>query len=233
MGDLEVEKKGFTKGYVILCVLYAFLLTLSNVMTGKVISVCGITLTAGILVFPAVYIISDLMTEVYGIRLSMLSIRLNTLCALIFAIMSLVLVALPYPVFWQGQEAYKTVFLTTPRIIVASLIGYYFGDWLNSSIISWLKVKQGGKGFAARAIWSTVFGELADTGLFFMLAFIGTMPLRVLVGIIVAQYCAKVGYEAICVPITARIVKFWKAWDAMDIYDTGEIGQYNPFRMNA
>ena len=218
-----------SRGFLILSVIYVFMLTLANIMAGKIIIVHGVLLPAAIIVFPIVYIISDLMTEVYGMKLSMLSIRLNVLCCFILAVMSQALIMLPYPDFWQGQAAYTAVFKSTPRIIAASLIGYYFGDWLNSAVISYMKVKQQGKGFAIRAILSTMAGQVMDTGLFIVIAFYGTMPLPMLLGMVIAQYCAKVGYEILCVPITTKVVKFWKAHFKADFYDSGEVGVYNPF----
>lgn len=226
---VRLTNKNVTKAFMGLSVMYCFLLMLSNIMTSKLINVFGVTVTGSLLVFPLVYIISDIMTEVYGMRLSMISIRLNALCSLIFAIMMATLIGLPCPPSWEKQEALAALFSSTPRIVVASLISYYFGDWLNSSVISWMKVRQGGKGFAKRAIYSTVVGQIADTGFFMVIAFAGVMGAGELFKLAVAEYCVKVCYEAACVPITAYVVKLWKKWDNMDVYDSIDAKTYNPF----
>lgn len=221
-----------TKGYMILAVAYMFILMVSNLMAGKLLLLGGpggIVLDCATIIFPLVYIMSDLMTEVYGIELSMLSIRINVICSVVMAGLLLLLVYLPYPSFWQGQEAYAKVFTTTPRIIVASLCAYYFGDWSNSAILSVLKIKAPKKGFAYRAILSTVVGQCVDTGIFVTLAFIGTMPGKILIQMMLAQYIFKVSYETICVPITTRVVVRWKKWDMTDHLDDLKKDKYNPF----
>lgn len=210
-----------TKGYAILAVLYAFMLVTSNIIAGKIFAVGGILLPAAVIIYPCVYIISDLMTEVYGFRLSLLSIRLNTLCSLLFVGVVAVVLRLPYPDFWTNQGAFVGVFRTTPRIVLASLAGYYLGDWLNSATLSIMKVRVRRGGFPLRAILSTMLGQVADTGLFIFIAFFGTMPTGVLLQMMLAQYMVKVGYEAVCTPLTAYIVARWKEWDGVDQYDVG------------
>jgi uncharacterized integral membrane protein (TIGR00697 family) len=169
-----------------------------------------------------VYMLSDLMTEVYGIRLSMLAIKLNAVCCALLAALMTIALYLPFPTFWHGQEAYTVVYSTTPRIVTASLIAYYLGDWLNSAVLSIMKVYMPQGGFPLRAIMSTVVGQLVDTGLFIGIAFVGQIPGQALINMMLAQYAFKVGYEIVCVPVTTRVVRRWKAWDGFDQYDVGE-----------
>lgn len=222
-------KDKITKGYLVLAVAYIFLLLVSNIMAGKLSLFAGMVFPSAVIIFPLVYVISDLMTEVYGIELSMFLIRVNTICSALMAVLLLILVALPYPDFWKHQEAYATVFFTTPRIILASLCGYYFGDWLNSTILSVLKAKANKLGFAFRSIVSTTVGQVVDTSLFIVIAFTGVVPSEILLQMVIVQYLFKVSYGILCVPFTSKIVKLWKKWDGTDVTDKVNPASYNPF----
>jgi uncharacterized integral membrane protein (TIGR00697 family) len=208
--------------YTCLAITYAVALVLSNLIASKLITVFGFVLPAAVIIYPLVYIISDIMTEVYGMRMSMLSIKMNAFMNIMMVIVFYVTLQLPWPSFWGGQEAMVSVFGSTPRIVLASLLGYYFGDWANSMVISFMKVKMKGKMFAVRAIGSTLVGQAVDTGLFILIAFAGIVPTNVLIQMIIAQYIVKCGYEAICVPLTTAIVGWWKKKEEIDVFDEEE-----------
>ena len=220
---LSMIKQNVTKGYAVLAALYSFSLVASNLMAGKLASFNGAVLPAAVVVYPVVYILSDLMTEVYGMRLSMLAIKLNAVCCALLAVLMTVTVSLPFPDFWEGQEAYAAVFSTAPRIVAASLIAYYLGDWLNSAVLSVMKSHMPQGGFPLRAVMSTAVGQIADTGVFIGIAFAGQMPVQALAGMMAAQYMFKVGYEIACIPVTARIVRRWKIWDGVNQFDKGDL----------
>ena len=225
-----MEKENYSKGFIILCVFYAFFLILSNILTGKAISFLGLNLTAGILVFPVVYILSDVMTEVYGIKKSIFAIRMNTVCCIAFVLFTQLMLLIPHAEWWKGQEAYELVFGSAPRIFAASLASYYFGDWLNSALLSYLKRIQADKGFGYRAIMSSVFAHGIDSLLFYSIAFAGVFPADVLVGLGFTQWAFKLSYEIICLPLTTRIVNAWKRIEGIDVTDTGDLAIYNPFQ---
>lgn len=218
----------YSKGFVVLAVFYAFLLVTSNILVGKIFTVYGdFVLTCGILVFPAVYVVSDILTEVYGYRKSLFSIRLNFICCFLFVVLTQIMLILPHPPFWEHQSAYEAVFNSTPRIFAASLASYYLGDWANSVMVSWMKKIQNGKNFAIRSIASSLVGQAVDSLLFFSIAFAGVLPLDVLITMITCQYVAKIGYEVVLLPITCRVVAWWKRLEGFDHIDRDET--YNPF----
>ena len=229
--EQEVKQEKITKGFVILSMSYLFLLLLANIMALKMLKIGPFVTQSGVLVFPLVYIISDIITECYGLRLSMLSIRINTACCLVFAIATQILIILPYPDFWQNQSAMASVFGATPRIVLASLIAYYIGNWSNSSILSFMKVKVNKWGFEARAIISTIIGEGFDTSLFLLIAFYGVVPNNMLLTMITSQYIFKTLYEIVFIPLTSKVVNFWKKWDNADYIDTLSKELYNPFSL--
>ncbi len=173
LSDTKVEHA--TPMFVALGIFYVSMMLLSNIIVGKLISVGHITLTAGILIYPLVWIVSDIKTEIYGMKLSMLINKMAVVMSLVMVLVFTITLLMPYPPFWQGQSAFTTVMKQIPRIVASSLIAYYIGQWLNDMVVSWMKVKTRGRGFGWRAILSTVVGQIGDTGLFFVLAFVGTM----------------------------------------------------------
>lgn len=224
-----MNEERFTKGFTILSVFYAFSLIVSNVLAGKVVLIFGFEVTAAIAVFPVVYILSDVLTEVYGIKLSMFSIRINFICCALFVLFTQAMVIAPYPDYWQNQSAYKIVFDSVPRIFIASLFSYYFGNWVNSSLLSWLKRTQKRKGFAFRAIASSVVAHAVDSMCFFTVAYLGVLPLSSLIAIALGEYVLKLSYEIVFLPITVKVVAWWKKLDSTDVTDTGSLAMYNPF----
>lgn len=209
-----------TTMFVILAVLYASLLLLSNVVASRLINVWGIVLPSAVLVYPMVYIFSDIMTEVYGIRLSLLSIRLNVTVNLLMVFVFYLVLIVPAPSFFKNTQAYYIVLHQTGRVVVASLVGYFLGDYINSATLSIMKRLTHKKYFGLRAVASTAFGQIADTGLFITIAFWGIIPTHVLFMMMLAQYIFKVSYEAISLPITAPIVNWWKRKEGLDVVDT-------------
>ena len=154
-----------TPMFLVLSITYTVTLILSNIIACKLITVGGYILPAAVIVYPIVYIISDIMTEVYGMRLSMLTIKMNASMNVLMVVVFVIATMLPFPDFWKGQVSFETVFGTTFRIVCASLVGYYIGDWANSMTISMLKRWTNGKCFPFRAIMSTLVGQIFDTGL--------------------------------------------------------------------
>jgi hypothetical protein len=224
----KVEKP--TVMFLRLSIVYAACLLLANILATKMISIGTLVASGGIIVFPIVYIISDIMTEVYGMKLSLVSIRMNVLVNILLVTFTFIASKLPWPVWWQGQAAFATVFQYTWRIVLASMIGYYFGDWLNSVVISRMKVRSNGKYFPLRAFVSTLAGEGIDTILFCIIAFAGTMPNAALLTMIATQYIGKSAYEAIALPITTPVVMWWKRKEGMEVFDTTDnvVQTYRP-----
>lgn len=106
-----------------------------------------------------------------------------------------------------------------PRIAVASLLAFLVGSFINAYVMSRMKIASHGKNFSARAILSTVFGESADSLIFFPLAFGGLMPISELGKMMLVQVVLKTMYEIIILPITIRVVKYIKHVDDCDVYD--------------
>ncbi|MFA6873387.1 MAG: queuosine precursor transporter, partial [Bacteroidaceae bacterium] len=135
------------------------------------------------------------------------------------AMLGLLAVQLPAAPFWKGEEAFNFVFGLAPRIVVASLIAFLAGSFLNAYVMSKMKIASGGRHFSARAIWSTVVGEGADSLLFFPLAFGGIIPPKDLLQMMGLQVILKTLYEILVLPLTIRVVKRVKLVEGIDTFD--------------
>ncbi len=223
------ESRNVSRLYVILGCLFVTCLLISNMVAGKLITVLGKALPAAVILFPITYIFGDVLTEVYGFKRSRLIIWTGFACNLLMAVIFMLVVALPYPEFWEQQDAYAVVLGMTPRVVVASLVGYFLGEFANSAVLSKLKLLTRGKWLFSRTIGSTIVGEGIDTVVFITIAFAGTVSSSVLLSMIAAQYIFKVVYEILVTPLTYLVVGWVKKKEGVDVYDWGV--KYNPFSL--
>ena len=135
--------------------------------------------------------------------------------------LGLIAVSLPAAPFWEGEEHFNFVFGMAPRIVAASLMAFLVGSFLNAYVMSRMKIASRGRNFSARAIWSTVVGETADSLIFFPVAFGGVIAWRELAVMMGLQILLKSAYEVVILPVTIRVVKAVKRIDGSDVYDEG------------
>jgi uncharacterized integral membrane protein (TIGR00697 family) len=224
---LKKNQPQFTPLFLILACCFVVLLLLANIIAGKLADFHGYTLPAAVVLFPLTYIFGDVLTEVYGFQKARLIIWLGFAANLLMVVVFMLTIALPYPEFWKGQTAYATVLGLTPRLVAASLLAYLAGEFVNSVVLSRLKVRTQGRRLWLRTIGSTVVGEGIDTVLFIGIAFGGTLSLQVLGMMMWAQYVWKVTYEVAVTPLTYLVVRWVKRREQVDVYDTKI--KYNPF----
>ena len=207
--------------FMLLGILFNVCLIAANLLETKVISVGGLTVTAGLLVFPVSYIINDCIAEVWGFRKARLIIWTGFAMNFFVVSLGLIAVALPAASFWEGEAHFNFVFGMAPRIVAASLAAFLVGSFLNAYVMSRMKLRSGGRHFSVRAIVSTVVGETADSLLFFPIAFGGIIVWRELLTMMVLQVLLKSLYEVIILPVTVRVVRLIKRIDGSDAYDEG------------
>ena len=205
--------------FMVLGIVFCVCLVAANLLETKVVQLGPISITAGLLVFPISYIINDCIAEVWGFRKARLIIWMGFLMNFMVVALGQIAVALPAAPFWEGEESFNFVFGMAPRIAVASLLAFLVGSFINAYVMSRMKIASHGKNFSARAILSTVFGESADSLIFFPLAFGGLMPISELGKMMLVQVVLKTMYEIIILPITIRVVKYIKHVDDCDVYD--------------
>ena len=210
------KKREISELQLVLTVLFVVSLLISNIITAKqVLLPFGIVMTGAVFVFPITYILSDLFSEVYGYRWSRITCYLGFAANLFMVLIFSAVIATPAPDYWLNQEAFQTVLGNTPRVLVASLLAFILGDFVNDRVFRKMKEKYPNsiKGFGWRAILSSVCGELVDSLVFLPIAFIGQMPLKTLAVMTVMQVLIKTGYEVIILPITRLVVKKTSAYE--------------------
>ena len=206
--------------FMLLGILFNVCLIAANLLETKVIQVGSLTVTAGLLVFPISYIINDCIAEVWGFKKARLIIWSGFAMNFFVVALGLIAVAIPAAPFCEGEEHFDFVFGMAPRIVAASLMAFLVGSFLNAYVMSKMKVASQGRNFSARAIWSTVVGETADSLIFFPVAFGGVIAWKELLIMMGIQIVLKSLYEVMILPVTIRVVKAIKKIDGSDVYDT-------------
>jgi len=191
----------------------------------------GVTFGAGVLFFPISYVFGDVLTEVYGYARARKVIWAGFAGLGFASFMSAVVVALPPAPFWHHQSAYEIAFGMTWRIVAASMIAYFCGEFVNSFVLAKMKLMTRGRWLWTRTIGSTIFGEAVDSALFYPLAFYGAgvIPNEKLPQIMLVQFIAKVGVEVVFTPVTYKIVGVLKRAEHEDYYDRNT--DFNPFTL--
>jgi len=196
-----------------------------------ILGVC--TFGAGVLFFPISYVFGDILTEVYGYARAR-RVMWAGFGGLVFAsIMSAMVVALPPAPFWTHQSAYEIAFGNTPRIVMASMLAYCCGEFVNSYVLARMKILTQGRWLWSRTIGSTIVGEAVDSALFYPLAFYGSgiIPDDKLPLIMLAQFVTKVGVEIAFTPLTYKIVNVLKRAEGEDYYDRET--NFSPFSIKS
>lgn len=220
--------------FVILATVFTVCLITSNIFVPRTWKVWSLPfqLTGGVVIFPVSYIVNDVLTEVYGYKKAHLVIWIALALSAFVALMSQLVTMLPAPMYPENQsvaDSFDTLFRLVPRTTIASLLAFVLGSSVNALVMSKMKVATKGKGFGLRAILSSVGGELMDSLVFFPIVFIGTMPFRGVVTIMLTQVFVKTLYEIIILPVTSRVVKKVKEIEGIDTYDVNI--SYNPFKL--
>ena len=184
---------------------------------------------AGVLFFPVSYIIGDVLTEVYGYANARRVIWTGFAALLFMAFMAAVVVALPPAAEWPGQEAYEFVFGNSWRIVLASMVAFWAGEFANSFVLARMKVWTRGRLLWTRTIGSTVVGQGLDSLIFYPLAFYGLAgwPIEQLWQIVISQWLIKTAWEALLTPVTYLVVGFLKRREGVEVFDTDT--DFSPF----
>jgi uncharacterized integral membrane protein (TIGR00697 family) len=193
----------------------------------------AVTFGAGVLFFPISYVFGDVLTEVYGYARARRVIWCGFGALAFASLMASIVVALPPAPFWTHQAAYEVAFGSAWRIVAASMVAYFCGEFVNSFVLAKMKIATKGRWLWARTIGSTIFGEAVDSALFYPLAFYGSgiIPDDKLPLVMLAQFVTKVGVEIVFTPLTYKIVGALKKAENEDHYDTDT--RFTPFTLKA
>jgi len=214
--------------YDLLVHIFVVLLLISNLVGQKITALGPVRVGGAQLLFPLTYIFGDVFTEVYGYGASRRAIWIGFFASGLLSLMCVFMVWLPPAPGWNNQEAYRTVFYQVPRMVAASLIAYWCGEFANSFVLAKMKLWTDGKYLWTRTVGSTVVGQAVDTIVFMTLAFGGQLTPGLIVSLIVWGYLFKVVYEVLATPLTYKIVNFLKRHEGVDTFDRST--NFNPFR---
>ena len=200
-------------------ILFCVCLISANILETKQISVLGISLTGGLIVFPISYIINDCVCEVWGFQKARLLIWTGFAMNFFFVAMGALCDWIPGAPYWTNEAGFHAIFGLAPRVAAASFVAFIVGSFANAYVMSKMKIRDKGRNFSLRAILSTIVGESFDSVIFFPLALGGVVPTEELPKLMLWQVLLKTVYEVIALPITIRIVKALKEHEGEDAYD--------------
>lgn len=222
------------KLYDFLLSFFVAVLIISNIVTIKIFEInlgfLKLVFDGGALIFPLSYIFADIFTEIYGYKKTRKIIWIGFISLILFNILLYIAIVLPPEKSWNeaiGQVNFEKVLGISPRIAIAGIIGYFWGEFTNSFVLAKMKILDKGNYLWNRIMFSTVIGQLVDTTLFCIIAFGGIIDLKTLINYIFTGYFYKVFIEFLFSPLTMIIINKIKKIEGIDYYDYNT--NFNPF----
>ncbi len=208
MTDSERQYKYFD---LVTAAFVASLLVTNTVASKLFAPIDGFYFNGGALLIPINYIFGDVLTEVYGYTRSRRVIWIGFGASAFMSLCYWIVGIIPPAPTWPNQSAYDAILGVVPRIVGASLIAYFAGEFTNSYVLAKMKILTKGQHLWSRTIGSTVVGQAVDTAVFVTLAFYGTQSFSIIATVSVSIYLLKVLIEAIATPVTYKVVSFSQA----------------------
>lgn len=193
-----------------------------NILAVKTFGTTMIAITTGgTLISWLVFACMDVITEIWGRKRAILTFTGGAILNLLFNLICWIAIQIPGTSDFI-QSSYETVLGTGWRIVLGSITAFLLGNFINTQIMYLMKVhskdQNNSKGFMFRAILSTLFGQLVDNGLFYLIAFsplgiAGTVenPWHMILQLVIFTTCIETIVEAIVSPLTAKFVKHLKS----------------------
>ena len=199
--------------YPVLLALFTTIFVLSNIVSTKGVQVGPLVTDGAFFLFPAAYVIGDVISECYGFRAARRAVWTGFLAMIIAVSTFYVAILLPAASFYEGQAAFATTLGLVPRIVVASLSGYAAGQLLNAWLLTLMKDRLGERGLWKRLLGSTVVGEFGDTLIFCLIAapVIGISTVGDTANYVVVGFVWKTLVEVAVMPITYLVIRRIKA----------------------
>lgn len=194
--------------FVYLNALFVGLLLLSNVIGVKLFSIGEVVLPGTLVVYVVTYIITDVIGEVYGKEAARKTVQAGFLTQVIGLVFIFIVIELPPAPDFGMQPEFEAILGGSVRVMIASLISYAVSQNLDVSIFHRMKKKHGESRLWLRNNLSTMTSQLADTAIFITVAFWGTVPFSVLMGMLVSQYLVKLAIALIDTPVVYLLVRF-------------------------
>lgn len=199
--------------YPVLLALFTTIFVLSNMVSTKGVQMGPLVMDGAFFLFPAAYVIGDVISECYGFRAARRAVWTGFLAMIIAVSTFYVAILLPAASFYEGQAAFAATLGLVPRIVVASLSGYAAGQLLNAWLLTLMKDRLGERGLWKRLLGSTVVGEFGDTLIFCLIAapVIGISTVGDTANYVVVGFVWKTLVEVAVMPITYLVIRRIKA----------------------
>lgn len=209
--------------------LFTATLIVTNLLNAKIFAVLGFAFPAGIITFPLAFLAGDILTEVYGYSTTRSVIWTGFASIAFMAGVGVAAIHLPAAGFWHNQPAFEAVLAQEPRIVLASFLAYFAGEFCNSYILAKFKVLTRGKGMWLRFVSSTVGGQAIDTLVFMSVAFLGVFPAGAMLTLFISSWIFKVSWEIVALPVSLPITRWLKRQEDEDYFDRDT--NFNPFHL--
>ena len=226
---MQKTKRQVSVLFMLFGMLFCVCLITANVLETKQMAFGPISITGGLIVFPVSYIINDCVCEVWGFSKTRLLIWYGFAMNFIFVTFGAICDALPGAAYWTNDAGFHAIFGLAPRIVFASFLAFIVGSFINAYVMSRMKISSQGKHFTYRAVLSTVFGETADSLIFFPIALGGVVPTEELPILMLSQVVLKTLYEIVVLPLTICVVRATKRHEGLDTFDIDT--NYNIFKI--
>ena len=222
----ELKSRNFIY-YAPLAMLFVMFLMMANLTAQKLVAVGPGMLTGGDFIYPATYIISALLTEVYGYAMSRRVIWFGLGCNIMMIAAIKLVILLPSAPNWSDQALFVAVLDRTPQIVLASFSAFVVGEFTNTYILAKTKIFTEGKFLGLRAVGSTIVGQAIDSVLFTLIAFWGFLNWHELGVLTITMYAFKLIVELAALPLIYVTARFLKRHEGVDIFDRHT--KFNPF----
>lgn len=198
---------------------YSMIIVLANWFDPRLVKLFGLTTDAGTLIFPFTFLLSDLITEVYGFKYARRAIWCGFLFNIIFIFYGQIIIHLPNPDYPTNNALFDSLLTINTRIIFAFMISYLFSESINSYVIAKSKVIAHGHYMAMRFILSTSVASGIDSCIFSIIAFFGVIPFNHLLKLMMTMWLIKIVIELLGLPLSVNLAKKLKKIEKIDIYD--------------
>lgn len=210
--------------------LFTATLVITNILNTKIFVFLGFSFPAGIITFPLSFLAADALTEVYGYRVTRQVIWSGFTALLLMVAAAIGVIHLPPASFWPLQSSFEAILNQVPRIVVASILAYWSGEFCNSYVLARSKVRTEGRGMWLRFITSTMAGQAVDTVVFMSVAFLGVYPASEMLTLFISSWVFKVLWELIALPASVPFVHWLKVAESEDFYDRNT--DFTPFSIS-
>lgn len=223
----------FTSGIqclLFLSILYVLFNIIGEALVYKIVRIGPALGPGGILVLPLLFLVEDVIAEIYGYKVSRFLLWIILLMSILFAAICSFIVSLPSPTYWAYQQSYENVFYPILKVTPYATTAIFAGRFTNIYIITKFKVLTHGRFFWLRSIASTIFGTTVALSILFGFAFWGLVPLSGVVRLFVSDFLVRLSYSIIGgIPVTFLVI-YLKAKLEIDVFDNGT--NFNPFRLS-